>query len=120
MSNFNIDGMRNSKHFYIDFIYIETKEYYQLCIIIYFDETANKKIPGDFLLLNNKFENSYILALSSIKNLLTINDTINISLESITCDFEKALLNSINKVFVNVRIICCLFHFVKNYKIKYG
>ena len=87
---------------------------------MHFDETANKKISGAFLLLNNKFENSYILALSSIKNLLNINDTINISLESITCDFEKSLLNSINKVFVNVRLMGCLFHFVKNIRLNMG
>ena len=87
MSNFNINRMRFAKHFYIYFTYIATKEYYQLCIIMYFDETANKKIPGVFLLINNKFESSYILALKAIKNLLTINDTINISLESITCYF---------------------------------
>ena len=44
MSNFNTNSMRLAKHFYIDFTYLATKEYYQLCIIMYFDETLYKKI----------------------------------------------------------------------------
>ena len=69
---------------------------------MYFDETANKKIPGVFLLINYKLEINYILTLNEIKNLIAIND-MKIS-QSITYDFEKALLNSVTKVIVNNRL----------------
>ena len=69
---------------------------------MYFDETANKKITGVFLLINYKLEINYILTLNEIKNLIAIND-MKIS-QSITYDFEKALLNSVTKVIVNNRL----------------
>ena len=40
--------MMQAKHFYFDGTYIATKEFYQLLILMYYDENSNKKIPGAY------------------------------------------------------------------------
>jgi hypothetical protein len=61
--------------------------------------------PGAFILLNSKHQTTYEIAFNNFKNILTNIDLMNIGLESVTIDFEEALVNGFKKCFQNVRII---------------
>ena len=39
-------------------------------------------------------------------------------MESICTDFEHGLMNACMIVFKNIRIIVCLFHYIKNIRLK--
>ena len=65
MTNNHINRMRKSKHYYIDFTYIRV-----LLVMMYYDDISDKKIPGIYLLINTKFESSYIIVFESIVNLI--------------------------------------------------
>lgn len=95
MSDFHINRIINSSHLYIDGTFITTKDYYQVLVIMYYDNNSQKKIPGCFILINNKYESGYIKCLNEFKRLITIEDTYKIHLKSITVDFEKALINAL-------------------------
>ena len=80
--------MRQSRHFYFDGTYVATKEFYQLLILMYYDDNSNKKIPGVYILIYNKLEKGYTIILNSIKRILTAEDKLDNNLSSITLDFE--------------------------------
>lgn len=61
----------------------------------------NKKIPGSYILINNKYKTFHAHAFNQFKRILTIEDTINIILKSITTDFEESLIDTINSIFSN-------------------
>lgn len=110
--------MINSQHIYIDGTFITTKDYYQLIVIMYYDTNANKKIPGCYILINNKSKQGYLKAFSAFKRLLTIENTIEINIKSITSDFEEALMNAINESFPKIRKVGCLFHYIKQLRLN--
>ena len=85
-----------SPHLYIDGTFITTKEYYQLLVIMYYDKSSNKKIPGFYILINNKYTSGYIKALEAFKRLISLANSKNFKIKSVTRDFEEALLNAIN------------------------
>ena len=55
-----IKRILNSPNIYLDGTFIITKVYYQLLILLFYDEYTDKKIPGAYILINNKYEKSYI------------------------------------------------------------
>jgi len=120
VSNYNIKRIRYSFHYYLDAIYISKKEFYELLILIHFDINSKKKIPGAYILLNSKFENSYIIVLKALKKIITCENSIKLNVYSITLDFEEASMNAVNKVFHKIHIVGCLFHFVKKIILKLG
>lgn len=99
VSNYNIKRIRHSFHYYLDVTYVSTKEFYELLILIYLDINSKKKIPGVYILLNSKFENSYIIVLKALKKIITCENR-KLNFYSITLDFEEALINAANKVFL--------------------
>ena len=97
LSNFFLKKMQNSKHFYIDGTFIFPSDFSQLIVILYYENNINKRNPGAFLLINNKTEAGYSLLFNNLYNILTIENTKKLKLESYTTDFEPALANSLKK-----------------------
>ena len=60
---------------------------------------------------DNKTENGYKIAFKSFKEIITLGNTIELSLVSYSTDFEKALYNSLEDTFLNIRRLGCFFHF---------
>ncbi len=50
-----------------------------------------KKIPGCFILINNKNTQVYLTAFKAFKRLLTLENTLQIKIISITTDFEDVM-----------------------------
>ena len=69
-----------------------------------------KKIPGSYILLNNKNESGYLKTLSEFRRLITIENTEKLNLTSISTDFENGIINAIKLVFPEIRHVGCLFH----------
>lgn len=110
--------LQETEHIYIDCTYISTKEFYQLLIIMGYNQLIDIKIPCAYVLMNNKTEKSYNLILSEILNIITIENNVKLKLISITSDFEKGLINGIKNIFKEIRHVGCLFHLVKNIRIN--
>ena len=112
-SDFFINRMKTTKHLYIDGTFITTKDFKQLIIIMFFDDSSKRKIPGSYILLNNKNESGYLKALSEFRRLITIENTEKLNLTSISTDFENGIINAIKLVFPEIRHVGCLFHYVQ-------
>ena len=52
------------------------------------------------------------------KNILTIRGTIDLSLKSYTIDFEMGLINSLSKIFPNIKRVGCYFHYKRALRSK--
>ena len=63
------------------------------------------------MLINNKSEQGYIEMFTSFKNILTLENSFNLNLRSITTDFEIALKNALRYVFPDIIQIRCYYHF---------
>jgi hypothetical protein len=63
-------------------------------------------VPVFYILLQNKLENTYILALQSV--IAACNWKI--EPHSFTCDFETGLLNALQQQFPDAKQVLCLFH----------
>lgn len=63
---FHINNIIRSKHIYLGATFICPKEFNKLFILLYLYQTNNLKIPGCFILVNNKTEISFILYLNII------------------------------------------------------
>lgn len=85
---------------------------------MYYDEITNKKIPGSFILTNTKYESTYIEILKSFKNIITNENNTQLKVITITTDFEEGLINAVKIVFPEVRHVGCLFHYVKNLRLR--
>ena len=53
----------------------------------------------------------YDKVLSSVKNIITSSNNIAINLKSVTLDFEAGLNKAFEKIFPNIKIIGCLYHY---------
>ena len=76
--------------------------------IMTFDEHTGHFIPLVYMLLNTKKEENYWFAFWDLSHLLPPDQ---ITWQSITTDFEKALINAVARTWANVPIQGCLFHF---------
>lgn len=110
-SDYHLNKMKKSTSFIIDGTFIRPFGYYQTLIIMYLENDSNKYIPGCYILLNSKTEFNYKESLKFLKSKLINNETENIKLTTITCDFEIALINSISVVFNNIHKVGCYFHY---------
>ena len=54
ISDYFINKLNISKHFYIDETLVFPKGFKQLIVILYLDENVNKRFSGLFALINNK------------------------------------------------------------------
>jgi len=64
--------------------------------------------------MSNRYEELYNIVLQSIKTILTQYDIINLNIETITSDSEKALVNSLNNNFDDFQRVSCWFHMKQN------
>ena len=113
-SNFFINRMKSTMHLYIDGTFITTKDYKQLIIIMFFDDSSKRKIPGCYILINNKTQNGYLKVFSEFKRIITLEETVSLNLKSISTDFEIGIINSIKILFPKIRHVGCLFHYVQS------
>ena len=56
----------------------------------------------------------YLIKLKIFK----IEDTVNLSLKSYTIDFEMGLINSLSKIFPNIKKVGCYFHYTRALRSK--
>ena len=110
--------MQETPHLYIDATCVSTKDYYQLVIIMAYYTLIDLKIPCSYILMNNKNEKSYELVFKSLLNIITMDNSIDLKIISITTDFEKGILNAVKTVFKNIRHVGCMFHYIKNLRLN--
>ena len=59
ISDYFINKLNASKHFYIDVTIVFPNEFKQLIVILFLDENVNKRFPGLYALIKNKKEEGY-------------------------------------------------------------
>ena len=105
---------KKSFHFFVDSTFKKPKDYYQFFIVMFIDILTDKAYPVFYATLSDKTESLYIEVLRKISNLIDYENNINKKKITITIDFEIALYNAIKKIFGEVRLIGCLFHYKQN------
>ena len=98
----------------------------QLLVISAFDSQSSMNIPGAYILLNSKKEDSYINAIQQFTNLLRKyqkNQQIEerkfcLNVKTVVCDLEKGLMNAVRKIFPNALLKSDKFHFLKKKYMK--
>ena len=86
----------------------------QMLVILYRDSFSGKPYLGLFALINNKFKNGYNYLFKKIYSIISIEDSKKLNLITYSCDFEPALIDSLEKNFSNKRVLGCFFHYTKN------
>ena len=81
---------------------------------MYKDIICCEKIAGLYILANKKNEDLYDNIFDSIINIITQDHKRNINVKFIVTDNETALINSIDKKFINIKRISCYYHYKKN------
>ena len=106
--------MINSPHLYFDGTYIFPSGFSQKLIVLYYNKETNKKFPGAYILINNKYEKSYIKAFTVNKNIITLEGEKELEMISYSSDYELALSNALETVFPNKRHLDCYSHYSYN------
>lgn len=108
------------KKFHIDSTYkIVPKEFKigedngQLLNILGYLPRTGKYYPVAHILMTGKEEEDYIRA---FQLLMCHNNFRHFSIQTVTVDFELALINAIRTVFLNADIYGCYFHYLRNLK----
>jgi hypothetical protein len=101
--------MRYDAHYFIDCTFkCVPKNFVQCMIIMIFDEGTQLYVPIFYILLQSKFEEVYTTAI----NLCAASSPGFKKAKSVTCDFERGLMNAIDATFPEkVAINGCEFHF---------
>ena len=81
---------------------------------MFYDKFTNKKIPACYILLNNKYESRYLKTLEAFKRILSLENSIELKIASITTDFEIAIINSKNILFLKIRHMDAYFIMFKH------
>lgn len=110
-SDFHLNRISQANNWFIDSTYIHLPDFYQVFIFMYLDNINFIYVPGAYAIMNNKKSNVYYEILMKIKNLITCNNKYDIKANTITLDFEQGLKSSVKKVFPDVHIVWCLFHY---------
>ena len=58
---------------YIDGTFVHPDKFKQILIILCYDDITKKRYPGANILINSKYEQTYIISLNSLKNIITKN-----------------------------------------------
>ena len=88
--------LSNSKHLFIDATFaIAPKPFYQCLVVMSFEETLQIYIPILYILMTNKSQKMYRNALEWVFKLSQRQ----IMPQTVTCDFELALINAIQGIF---------------------
>ena len=113
-SDYFIKRLRSAKHWYIDCTFIVPPNFKQLLVIMYRDEISGIRYPGLFGLINNKKKEGYLCMFKKIKEIITIEETKDLSIYSYSIDFEEALLETCKIIFPKARGVGCYYHYCKN------
>lgn len=89
-----------------------------MIIILFYDKPNNKKNPAVYILCNHKAQKGYELIFDKVKNILTLENTEKLKWGTITVDFILSLINAINKILYDIRLVGCLFHYIKNVRLN--
>ena len=111
IDDLNISHLRVAKHIFIDGTWYKPNGYEQILIILYKDIITKEKIPGCYIIMNNKKYEIYKEIFLALINILTQNHIYNLDFETITTDVELALIKAVNAAFPMVRHFNCYFHY---------
>lgn len=103
-----------SIHWYIDGTFLFPKDFAQLIFILYLHFESKKRYLGMFILTNNKKYEGYLYIFNLVRNIITLENTKKIFVESFSTDFEEGLLNAISEIFPELRGVGCFFNYCKN------
>ena len=85
---------------------IVPKPFYQVLVIMCYDQQTRKYVPIMYILMTGKTEVLYRHALYWVNAIVFGHSTP----KMVTCDFEKGLINAVRGTFKNVTVNGCLFH----------
>ena len=91
---------------------IAPKDISQVLNIIVCNPRLRLYIPSCFVLMSNKTESSYAMALECLKQ-VALSLKLSLSPTLVMTDFEPALRNGIKNSFPNAQISGCYFHYTK-------
>ena len=101
--------MQQSDHWHIDgTFYVVPEKFYQLLIILIYEEATDLYIPGCFVLCSHKSKDIYKLIFKEVAQVILQGLY---RVERITIDFESAEIEAIKEVFPKIELIGCKFHF---------
>ena len=118
ISNHFINKISKSEHIYIDGTFLYPSGFIRLIVILYREENTGTIYPGLYALINNKKFEGYKIFFYRIKNILTIENSIELNLKSYSIDFEKALIEVTNLIFNNIWKVGCFYHYCRNIREK--
>ena len=96
---------------FIDGTWYKQNGFEQILIVLYKDIITKEKIPGCYIIMNNKKFEIYKEIMFSLKNILTQNGIYELEIETITTDAELALIKAINHIFPKIKHFNCYFHY---------
>ena len=85
-----------------------------MLVIMYRDEISGVRYPGLFAILNNKKKEGYMLIFKKIKDIITIENSKELSLISYSVDYEQSLLDTCRTIFKDIRGVGCYYHYCRN------
>jgi len=98
-------------HWYVDgTFFVVPQGFYQLIVIVIYNEVMDAYIPACFCLASSKNENIYYEIFTYIKNFILNNC---FEMTRITLDFEKGAFKGMKKAFPGANFLGCGFHFVQ-------
>ena len=113
ISDYFIKKLNKAQHFYIDGTFIFPQDFKQLIVILYLEENINKRMPGLFALINNKKERGYLYLFKKIYDIIIIEQSKPLKLQSYTIEFEIGLINALKETFKTAKPVGCFFHYTR-------
>ena len=101
----------SATHWHIDgTFYVVPSMFYQLLVIVVYDEITDLYIPACFCLSSNKNKYIYRKIFMDIKESILCNT---VNMERVTLDFELAEKEAMQEVFPDAELIGCKFHLMQ-------
>ena len=102
-----------SPQWFIDATFkVAPKGYYQLLNFIIYIPHLKLFYPACFAFMTTKTQELYYAVFESVKMIAGLN-SFSLNPETIMCDFERGMRNSIAKAFGGAKLVGCYFHFTK-------
>ncbi|KAG4095490.1 hypothetical protein H8356DRAFT_1427095 [Neocallimastix lanati (nom. inval.)] len=118
-SPFQAELFSENKHIFADgTFYIAPIFSYQVFITRTYVTELNCFYTTSFSILKNKKQTTYEILFEEIKKNSSKYNSIEITPKIFHCDFEKAVSNAAQKVFINANIKYCIWHFKRALEIK--
>jgi len=101
----NLQLLRHSPSWFADGTFKTCPSLFGEVYTIHATTMSSSVVPLVYMLLPNKQENTYDRAFEKLKELL-----VNVNVQCVNLDFEKAAMNSFLRVFPNIHVQGCFFH----------